>query len=138
MSKKRVLIIIGLVIIFIVGCILLVYDSYRNSAANNTSSSAILPNSYSVVVTEKGQVFTGQLVVSSKKSALTSDQLNKYVGISLNNTGDFMIIMCPSGYQNTGATASSNVSVGHDPDLGTSADVNPNQQGTITISCAKK
>lgn len=136
MSKKKVFIIIGLVIIFIVGCVLLVYDSYRNSA-NNSANSA-LPSSYTVAVTESGLSFTGKLINPAQSAQLTAAQLNKYLIVSVNNTGDFMNILCPSGYQNTAASASNGINVGHDLDFGTTADIVPNQQGTITVSCVKK
>jgi hypothetical protein len=146
MSKKRIFIISGLVIIFIAGCILLVYDSYRKSAVapnntpNSTSNGAVvnLPTSYSIAVTEKGSTYSGQLLSNGQKLQLSAAGLNSYLTINLNNTGDFMTILCPSGYVNTAATATSGVRVGHDPDLGTSAIINPAQQGIITVSCIKK
>jgi hypothetical protein len=151
MSKKRIFIISGLVIIFIAGCVLLVYDSYRKSAAssanisNSTSSNAAsgtvvnLPTSYSIAVTEKGIIYSGQLLSNGQQIQLTTAQLNSYLIISTNNTHDFMTIICPSGYVNTAATTATPwVSVGHDQVFGTSATVDPNKQGVITVSCIKK
>jgi hypothetical protein len=135
MSKNKVIIIVVLVIIFIVGCVLLVYDSYRNSANNSVNSA--LPSSYAIAVTENGISFTGKLVNPAQSAQLTAAQLNKYLIININNTGDFMNILCPSGYQNTAASATNGINVGHDLDFGTTADIVPNQQGTITVSCVK-